>query len=54
MVPLRPLDALQLDKQSPEHNEKKKIVEQRLSFCSYPLHYNIINHRDKEKGPANE
>ena len=34
-------------------NEQKKI-EQSFSFCIYPLHYNIINHRDKEKKACEE
>jgi hypothetical protein len=46
MVPLRPtpFTVLQFDV------ERKKANKQSLSFCIYPVHYNIINHRDKEKG----
>jgi hypothetical protein len=31
-----------------EANEQKHIEQSRW-FCIYPLHYNIINHRDKEE-----
>lgn len=41
MVPLRPT-LLQFDMRTQKEN--RKIV------CIYPLHYNIINHRDKGEG----
>lgn len=49
MVPLRPHDVLQFSYRNSEWKKNHRQAEQSRSFCIYPLHYNIINHRDKEK-----